>query len=298
MKNRNQEYGKKVHKPPRFSRGNVWKNRIAEEKLRPEYRAPVSPVFSPPELIRNQQHFFHERSEIVNRRTQLFTLVELLIVIAIIAILASLLLPALNRAKETAYSSSCVSNLKQLGMTFQFYANDFNQYVFSHMKYEGTVVPMAYVFEEKGYIRESNPKFLRCRVMKETTSVTKTYGVIRTQLSGSTWYEKKKDQWGDFAVKNTGNDCIYALNRLKQASQTPFLADSLIPLLNANGGMGSCYFVLDRIAGGYGGLSLNHLQSANVGFFDGHVAGKKERELVEIGFTYLVRNGIGITITE
>ena len=234
----------------------------------------------------------------MNRRTQLFTLVELLIVIAIIAILASLLLPALNRAKETAYSSSCVSNLKQLGMTFQFYANDFNQYVFSHMKYEGTVVPMAYVFEEKGYIRESNPKFQRCRVMKETTSVTKTYGVIRTQLSGSTWYEKKKDQWGDFAVKNTGNDCIYALNRLKQASQTPFLADSLIPLLNANGGMGSCYFVLDRIAGGYGGLSLNHLQSANVGFFDGHVAGKKERELVEIGFTYLVRNGIGITITE
>ena len=234
----------------------------------------------------------------MNRRTQLFTLVELLIVIAIIAILASLLLPALNRAKETAYSSSCVSNLKQLGMTFQFYANDFNQYVFSHMKYEGTVVPMAYVFEEKGYIRESNPKFLRCRVMKETTSVTKTYGVIRTQLSGSTWYEKKKDQWWDFAVKNTGNDCIYALNRLKQASRTPFLADSLIPLLNANGGMGSCYFVLDRIAGGYGGLSLNHLQSANVGFFDGHVAGKKERELVEIGFTYLVRNGIGITITE
>ena len=66
----------------------------------------------------------------MNRRTQLFTLVELLIVIAIIAILASLLLPALNRAKETAYSSSCVSNLKQLGMTFQFYANDFNQYVY------------------------------------------------------------------------------------------------------------------------------------------------------------------------
>ena len=58
-----------------------------------------------------------------------FTLIELLIVIAIIAILAAMLLPALNKAREKARSIQCINNQKQIGMALSFYQNEFNGYV-------------------------------------------------------------------------------------------------------------------------------------------------------------------------
>ena len=73
------------------------------------------------------------------KRNRGFTLIELLVVIAIIAILAAILFPVFARARENARKTTCLSNLKQIGMSLLMYAQDFDE-----------ALPAAYQWQVEG----------------------------------------------------------------------------------------------------------------------------------------------------
>src|SRR5436190_758245 len=72
-----------------------------------------------------------------------FTLMELMIVIAIIAILSSILLPALSRAKSKAQAILCLNHTKQLTMAWMIYADDHNGLLAYNLGSGSTNIPMS-----------------------------------------------------------------------------------------------------------------------------------------------------------
>jgi len=117
-----------------------------------------------------------------------FTLIELLVVIAIIGILAAFLLPVLGKVKDRGYQANCINNLKQLGLGFQLYHNDFHdEFPAPGSKDQYGPQPEDWIWWQfgrevqnstiGGFIGNFNPKLFTCPADKRAISL-QTQGYI------------------------------------------------------------------------------------------------------------------------
>ena len=159
-----------------------------------------------------------------------FTLIEMLVVIAIIAILAGMVMPALGHARATGKRTSCMNNHKQLVTAMTIYAGDND----NQMIYKSNTKPYSKVMNGMTIggvtTREYVPKaVLMCAVAKEALKddATNAIGMINAYDGTTKWLDSdnRYKTYGRFAKEN-GDTITYIMERMKAPGDLVLFADT------------------------------------------------------------------------
>lgn len=210
-----------------------------------------------------------------------FTLVELLVVISIIAILASLLLPSLNKSVEKGRRASCMGNLKQLGLAAHMWASDYDGYFpppYSSPPYkQGSTAwtGLLYLYHYIPYNPASeNFGGWQCPSLPSNPDNLTTYGV-RSVACWPAKYLTTVNVTSTYTVK------IPKVENMPDPGALICFGDS------ARGDTRKQYFVFElkpysAADATSAGLHVRHAGTANVHFLDGHAESATPARLGEV----------------
>ena len=244
---------------------------------------------------------------------QFFTMIELLIVIAIIAILAGMLLPALNQAREKARAIDCVSRQKQIALCMQLYANDFSGFVYGGPEWSVPLLPESFVSPYRsggniswttaplgqGYIKK--PDIIYCPAVLQIGDFVSA-GKYTENISGFPYTGANQPFRAATigTVKNPDQDVPplpIPFKKYKNPSQSLLGADS--GLIAPPKGGEFVYFsgITNNMAGtanAFAHIDMRHSGKANIFMADGHVT-SVGKELADYYF-YNVRGNASVDV--